>query len=57
MKKNPHREKAENYLSHLNALFNEWIPFLDDLHKEIANSPTGQYPDLKKEKEDNLKEI
>ena len=50
-------EVTENYLSHLNTLFNKSIPFLDDLHKEIANSPTGQYPDLKKEKEENLKEI
>ena len=30
-------EVTENYLSHLNTLFNKSIPFLDDLHKEIAN--------------------
>ena len=56
----PEEEKLEireNYLSHLNTLFNKAVPFLDDLHQEIIKSPTGQYPDLKKEKEENLNTV
>ena len=47
----------ENYLPYLNTLFNKCVPFLHELHNEIKNSPTGQYPDIKKEKEDNLDTI
>ena len=47
----------ENYLSHLNTMFNKAVPFLDDLHKEINKSATGQYPEIRKEKEDNLDTI
>ena len=50
-------EVTENYLAHLGALFSKAVPFLDDLHKEINNDPHGRYPDLKKEKEENLDEI
>ena len=50
-------EIRENYLFHLNTLFNKAVPFLDDLHQEIIKSPTGQYPDLKKEKEENLNTV
>ena len=47
----------ENYLSHLNTMFNKAVPFLDDLHKEINKSATGQYPEIRKEKEENLDNI
>ena len=50
-------EVTENYLPYLNTLFNKCVPFLHELHNEIKNSPTGQYPDIKKEKEDNLDTI
>ena len=50
-------EPTENYLTHLNNLFNKAVPFMDDLHKEITNSPNGQYPDIKKEKEENLDKV
>ena len=50
-------EVTENYLSYLNSLFSKVIPFLDNLHREIVNSPTGQYPEIKKEKEDNLDKL
>ena len=50
-------EVTENYLNHLSNLFTKVIPFLDDLHKEINSSPTGTYPDLKQEKEDNFDTI
>ena len=50
-------EPTENYLTHLNNLFNKAVPFMDDLHKEITESPNGQYPDIKKEKEENLEKV
>ena len=50
-------EVTENYLSHLNSLFNKAVPFLHDLHKDIANSASSNYPELKKEKEENLDTI
>ena len=50
-------EPTENYLCHLNNLYNKAVPFLDDLHKEITESPNGQYPERKKEKEENLDKV
>ena len=50
-------EVTENYLAHLGALFSKAVPFLDDLHKEISDSPHGRFPDLKPEKEENLDTI
>ena len=50
-------EVTENYLTYLNTLFNKAVPFLHELHNEIINSPTGQYPEIKKEKEENLDTI
>jgi len=50
-------EPTENYLTHLNNLFNKAVPFMDDLHKEISESPNGTYPLLKKEKEENFEKV
>ena len=50
-------EVTENYLAHLGALFSKAVPFLDDLHKEINKNPNGRFPDLKKDKEENLDTI
>ena len=50
-------EPTDNYLAHLNNLYNKAVPFMDDLHKEITESPNGQYPEMKKEKEENLDKI
>ena len=50
-------EVTDNYLTHLSNLFNRAVPFLEDLHREINSSPTGTYPDIKKEKEDNFDQI
>ena len=54
---NEEAEPTDNYLTHLNSLFTKAVLFMDDLHKEIAESPNGQYPDANKEKEENLKNI
>ena len=54
---NEEAEPTDNYLTHLNSLFTKAVLFMDDLHKEIAESPNGQYPDSNKEKEENLKNI
>jgi hypothetical protein len=50
-------EVTENYLSHLNSLFNKAVPFLQDLHKDLVNSANSHNPELKKEKEENLDTI
>ena len=50
-------EPTENYLTHLNHLFNNAVPFIDDLHKEISETPNEQYPEIKKEKDENLDNI
>ena len=53
----PTIEPTENYLTHLNNLFNKAVPFMNDLHKEISEVPSEQYPDIKKEKDENLDNI
>ena len=50
-------EVSDCYLSHLNNLFSKIIPFLDDLHKDMLNTPEGQLPDIKKEKEENFDKV
>ena len=50
-------EVSDCYLSHLNNLFSKVIPFLDDLHKDMLNTPEGQLPDIKKEKEENFDKV
>ena len=43
-------EVIQNFLPYLNTLFNKCFTFLHELHNEIKNFPTGQYPDIKKKK-------
>ena len=50
-------EVSDNYLSHLNNLYTKVVPFLDDLHKEMQNTPEGELPEIQDEKEENLDRV